>query len=79
MFVLELITSSFLDLISQAGETECRCKGILVTYIFEWQVPQELRIISQISTLLDMTNIRSDISDHTYGLNFWKKLEISHL
>ena len=26
-----------------------------------------------------MVNIQSDILDHTYGLNFWKKLEISHL
>ena len=26
-----------------------------------------------------MFNIQSDISDHTYGLNFQKKLEISHL
>ena len=26
-----------------------------------------------------MFKIQSDISDHTYGLNFRKKLEISHL
>ena len=26
-----------------------------------------------------MVNIQSDISDHTHGLNFGKKLEISHL
>ena len=26
-----------------------------------------------------MVNIRSDISNHTYGLNLRKKLEISHL
>ena len=25
-----------------------------------------------------MVNIRSDMSDHTYGLDFQKKLEISH-
>ena len=32
MFVVELIASSFLDLISKQARGECRCKRVLVLY-----------------------------------------------
>ena len=34
MFLVELITSSFLDLISKQARPECRCKRVLVWNIF---------------------------------------------
>jgi len=43
MFVVELIASSFLDLISKQARAVCRCKRVLVTYylslIFSRDVP----------------------------------------